>query len=112
MVPLVQYTKFIGVNHNHWFIIPKALIKTLAKYIFSDVLERDGTAVDAAIAAMFCNGVYSPHSLGIGGGFFMTLYIAETKEVVTLNAREVAPNAAELNMFNGDSILSKVGESI
>ena len=62
--------------------------------IYSDVLERDGTAVDAAIAAMFCNGVYSPHSLGIGGGFFMTLYIAETGEVITLNSREVAPAAA------------------
>ena len=77
--------------------------------IYSDVLERDGTAVDAAIAAMFCNGVYSPHSLGIGGGFFMTLYIAETGEVITLNSREVAPAAASEDMFHGDTTLSKVG---
>ena len=65
--------------------------------------------MDAAIAAMFCNGVYSPHSLGIGGGFFMTLYIAETGEVVTLNAREFAPEAAYEDMYGGDTHLSKVG---
>lgn len=74
------------------------------------MLEREGTAVDAAIAAMFCNGVYSPHSLGIGGGFFMTLYIAETGEVVTLNSREVAPGAAFEDMYDGDTTLSKVGK--
>jgi gamma-glutamyltranspeptidase len=39
------------------------------------VLLRNGTAVDAAIAATFCNGVHVSHSMGIGGGHIMTVYI-------------------------------------
>ena len=89
--------------------LPNGELPSQIVSIYSDVLERDGTAVDAAIAAMFCNGVYSPHSLGIGGGFFMTLYIAETGEVITLNSREVAPAAASEDMFHGNTTLSKIG---
>lgn len=57
---------------------------------FRNVLKRGGTAVDSAIATLFCNGLYSSHSMGIGGGFFMTMYNKETGIVETLDAREVA----------------------
>ena len=35
----------------------------------------NGTAVDAALATLFCNGVVHSQSMGIGGGFIMTIYI-------------------------------------
>jgi gamma-glutamyltranspeptidase/glutathione hydrolase/leukotriene-C4 hydrolase len=65
----------------------------------SDVLSRNGTAVDAAIASLFCNGLINSHSMGIGGGSFWTIYLKERGEVVTLNARETAPDASTTNMY-------------
>ena len=38
-----------------------------------DILAKGGTAVDAAVATIFCNGVVNPQSMGIGGGFLMTV---------------------------------------
>ncbi len=76
-----------------------------------DVLLRDGTAVDAAIATMFCDAVFNPQSTGIGGGFFMTIYTKSTGEVVHLNARETAPSYSFPDMYGDDSSGPKFGES-
>lgn len=78
-------------------------------WLFRNVLKRNGTAVDAAIAALFCDGLYSAHSMGIGGGFLMTIFIKKTGEVVTLNARETAPELAHQDMFNGNQALAQRG---
>ena len=75
----------------------------------SDVFRRNGTVVDAAIATLFCNGIVNSHSMGIGGGFLMTLYLKEQNKVVTLNARETAPAASGPNMYAGNAELSKRG---
>lgn len=77
--------------------------------IGKDVLVEGGNAVDAAIAAMFCTGTVHPHTSGIGGGFFMTIYDPATKTGWSLDSREVAPLAATANMFNGNSSLSQKG---
>ena len=57
----------------------------------------NGTVVDAAIAVLICNGAVHSHSLGLGGGFFMTLFINGTSYF--LNAREAAPSGASETMF-------------
>ncbi|GMR53422.1 hypothetical protein PMAYCL1PPCAC_23617, partial [Pristionchus mayeri] len=64
-----------------------------------NALLQGGNAVDAAIASLFCIGVMDSHSAGIGGGHFMTIYNATTKKCHVIDAREVAPAAAEENMF-------------
>lgn len=54
-----------------------------------------------------------PQSMGLGGGFLMTIYIKETGTVETLNAREVAPLSAHRDMYaNNASLSSKGGLSI
>lgn len=77
--------------------------------IGADILNRNGSAVDAAIATLFCDGVTCPQSTGLGGGFFMTIYTKETGIVETLDAREVAPLASTEDMFIGKPEASKIG---
>ncbi len=72
-------------------------------------MERNGNAVDAAVAAMFCDGLTQSSSMGIGGGLFMTIYLRETQEVVSVIARERAPLAASEDMFVDDPSLSRRG---
>lgn len=72
-------------------------------------MERGGNAVDAAIAALFCDGVSMPHSMGLGGGFLLTVYNKSTGEVWSLNSREVAPGAATVDMFKDNPKLTQSG---
>merc|ERR1712020_154904 len=77
-----------------------------------EVLARNGSAVDAAIAALFCNGLHQSSNMGPGGGFFMTIYKRDSGTVHVLNARERAPLRATEDMFEGNSQLSLYGEMI
>eukprot|EP00095_Tigriopus_kingsejongensis_P011280 maker-scaffold14_size734282-snap-gene-1.21 protein:Tk11280 transcript:maker-scaffold14_size734282-snap-gene-1.21-mRNA-1 annotation:"gamma-glutamyltranspeptidase 1" len=74
-----------------------------------DVIREGGNAVDGAIAALFCNGVATPQSMGIGGGFFMTIYDKKAQKVVVLNAREQAPSYVDPNMFESNEIGAQQG---
>lgn len=72
-----------------------------------DILGRNGTAVDAAIASMFCACIFNFQSCGIGGGFLMVIYQkpnSGSKKVFTeVNARETAPLKATADMFKNAS---------
>jgi len=77
--------------------------------IAKEVLLDGGSAVDAAIAGQVCNGVYSAQSMGLGGGFLMLVYQAESKTMETLDAREEAPEASYPDMFKGNPEKAKHG---
>ena len=65
------------------------------------MLENGGNAVDATVATAFCQGLLNPSASGIGGGAFIVIRLPNgTSEVV--DAREVAPAAASVNMFKGN----------
>jgi Gamma-glutamyltranspeptidase len=76
---------------------------------YRDILARNGSAMDAAIAALFCNGVVNCQSMGLGGGFLMTIYQRDTKEAFTLNAREAAPTGATEDLYNDNPKRAKEG---
>ena len=73
-------------------------------------MKQNGTAVDAAIAALVCNGAVHSHSMGLGGGFFMTIYKKSENKAYFLDAREVAPLYSTENMYADESISSKKGQ--
>ncbi|KAL4132604.1 hypothetical protein QTP88_009728 [Uroleucon formosanum] len=74
-----------------------------------DVMSRGGNAIDAAIATLLCDGAVCPQQMGIGGGFIMSIYNATTKKVTSINAREIAPAAANTNMFVNEPRKSMYG---
>lgn len=67
-------------------------------------MEKGGSAADAAIVAMLCEGVLSPHTTGIGGGFIATMYNKTNNKVETLIARDVAPIKSNETMFVGKNV--------
>ena len=64
-----------------------------------EVLERGGSAVDAAIAVQAMLSLVEPQSSGIGGGAFMTYYNASTMRIAIYDGREMAPAQASPTMF-------------
>lgn len=71
----------------------------IAASIGRDVLARGGNAVDAAVATGFAMAVTYPRAGNIGGGGFMMIHLAATKEDIAIDYRETAPAAATRDMF-------------
>jgi gamma-glutamyltranspeptidase / glutathione hydrolase len=63
------------------------------------ILQAGGHAIDAAIATALAISVLEPYSAGIGGGGFLLIYDADTREIRSLDFRERAPIAATSEMY-------------
>ena len=61
------------------------------------VLQKGGTAADAAVAVQAVLGLTVPEATGLGSGGFMLYYDAATKTVQAYDGRESAPAAATEN---------------
>jgi gamma-glutamyltranspeptidase/glutathione hydrolase len=63
------------------------------------VLQKGGTAVDAAVAVSFALAVTLPRAGNLGGGGFMLVHDAAKSETVAIDYRETAPKAAGRDMY-------------
>uniref|UniRef100_A0A673HT24 Glutathione hydrolase n=1 Tax=Sinocyclocheilus rhinocerous TaxID=307959 RepID=A0A673HT24_9TELE len=64
-----------------------------------DVLGKQGSSVDAAIAASLCLGIIHPHTSGIGGGGVMLVHDIRRNESRVIDFRETAPSGIHENMM-------------
>jgi gamma-glutamyltranspeptidase/glutathione hydrolase len=72
---------------------------SLATQAGIEILKKGGNAFDAAVAVAAVLNVVEPSRSGIGGVGFMTLYVAKTGEVVSLQMTGAAPYAATPDRF-------------
>lgn len=73
--------------------------RRISSEVGAAVLSKGGNAIDAAIATAMALAVVLPRAGNIGGGGFMLLYLAESKQTIALDYREVAPLLASRDMF-------------
>ncbi len=80
----------------------KAMVVTahpLATYAAQSILQKGGSAADAAIAAQLVLGLVEPQSSGLGGGAFALYRNAEDGHLTSYDARETAPMEITSELF-------------
>lgn len=81
----------------------------LASEVGTEILRNNGNAIDAAIGAGLAIGVVEPWSSGIGGGGYMTTYIAEQNQTHVVEFGMRAPFASHRSDYPLDPERSPTG---
>lgn len=71
--------------------------------------DMGGNAVDAMVATVLCQGVLAPFASGLGGGAFIMVYNATSGFTRFYDAREAAPAAAKMAMYQKNATTAKFG---
>ena len=80
----------------------------LATEVGKTILDQGGNAIDASVAVAFALAVVLPRAGNIGGGGFLVLHNAEENKNYALDYREMAPAAADRDMYlNEDGSINK-----
>src|SRR5262245_39879686 len=84
----------------------------LSAFIGATILRQGGNAVDAAVAAIFAEGVVNPHMHTLGGEVPMLISTAATGQVVALNGNTAAPQRATIDWFTQHGMTLIPGEGL
>lgn len=84
----------------------------LSALIGVQMLQHGGNAIDAAVAAIFAEGVLNPHMHTIGGEVPMLVYMADTRQVSAINGNTAAPQRATIAWFAEQKIPLIPGEGL
>ncbi len=85
-----------------------ATSQTLASQAGAAVLERGGSAVDAAVAANAALGVIEPMMNGVGGDLFAIVYQAKTGKIIGINSSGWAPKATSIDFLRAHGVTGKI----
>lgn len=94
-ISLLPLATFASNKEQTGMVVSEQL---LASQIGANILRSGGNAIDAAVAVGYALAVVNPCCGNIGGGGFMTIHLANGKNVF-INFREKAPLAATPTMF-------------
>ena len=70
-----------------------------ASWAGKNILEKGGSAIDAAVAVQSMLSLVEPQSSGIGGGAFILYWDSKNKVLHTFDGRETAPKAVNSHWF-------------
>ena len=90
------FARELPVVARHGMVVSQ---EARASLIGIDILKRGGNAVDAAVAVGFALAVTLPRAGNLGGGGFMLVHLAKTRETFAIDYRETAPLDTPKNVF-------------
>src|SRR5467141_459336 len=80
------------------------VIQPLTAQAAAQILQRGGSAVDAAIAANSTQGLMEPTSNGIGGDLFAIVYLAKEDKLYGINASGWSPAGMTLEFLKSKGV--------